>query len=104
MAMIYKSINVKEPLTSVELAELEAAEKKSAIYDDDCPELTDEQLSMFAAIAKKRREERRKMLVSIRLSPETFEKAKKLGRGYTGILSRLLDMALSNPDMVKKCL
>lgn len=103
--MIYKSINVKEPLTSVELAELEAAEKKSAIYDDDdCPELTDEQLSVFAAIAKKRREERRKMLVSIRLSPETFEKAKKLGRGYNGILSRLLDMALSNPDMVKKCL
>lgn len=49
-------------------------------------------------------QERRKMLVSIRLSPETFEKAKKLGRGYTGILSRLLDMALSNPDMVKKCL
>lgn len=32
------------------------------------------------------------------------EKAKKLGRGYNGILSRLLDMALSNPDMVKKCL
>ena len=32
-----------------------------------------------------------------------FEKAKKLGKGYTGILSRILENALNNPEILKQC-
>ncbi|MCI6100020.1 MAG: BrnA antitoxin family protein [Selenomonas sp.] len=73
-------------------------------YDEDCPELTEEQYEMFARIAAKQRAGRKKRLVSIRVSPDTLEKAKKLGKGYTGVLSRLLDLAINDPEMVAKCL
>ena len=55
-------------------------------------------------IAQQRRDENRKKIVSLRISNETLEKAKKFGRGYTGILSRLLDIAIDDPDMLKKCI
>ncbi|MDD6119498.1 MAG: BrnA antitoxin family protein [Selenomonadaceae bacterium] len=73
-------------------------------YDEDCPELTEEQYKEFARIAAAQRAERKKQLVSLRLSPDTLAKAKKLGRGYTGVLSRLLDLAINDPAMVSKCL
>ena len=55
-------------------------------------------------IAQQKRDENRKKIVSLRISNETLEKAKKFGRGYTGILSRLLDIAIDDPDMLKKCI
>ena len=47
-------------------------------YDEDCPELTEEQYEEFARIAAKQRAGRKKRLVSIRVSPDTLEKAKAL--------------------------
>ena len=44
------------------------------------------------------------MTVLLRLSPATIEKAKLLGKEYTGILERLLDLAVNDPETVKKCL
>lgn len=80
------------------------AMKRPIVYDDDSPELTEEQYRAFAIVAEEQRKARRKEIVSLRLSHDTLEKAKMLGRGYTGVLSRLLTMALDNPDMVRKCL
>ena len=34
------------------LEEIRAAAKKSITFDEDCPELTDEQLQKFAVLAK----------------------------------------------------
>lgn len=48
--------------------------------------------------------EKEKVTVLLRLSPATIEKAKLLGKEYTNILERLLDLAVNNPEMVKKCL
>lgn len=104
MTLIRKTIDVKAPLTKNQMAELEQASKMGVVADNDCPEITDAEYAKFAELAKKRREEQRKPLVSIRLNPETYAKAKKLGKGYTGILSRLLDMAINNPEMLRKCL
>jgi hypothetical protein len=33
-----------------------------------------------------------------------MEKARALGKGYTSVLSRLLDAALNDEEMIKKCL
>jgi len=66
--------------------------------------LTEEQINELKMIAQQKRDENRKKIVSLRISNETLEKAKKFGRGYTGILSRLLDIAIDDPDMLKKCI
>ena len=93
----------QEP-TAEQCQSIREAMKRPIVYDDDSPELTEEQYRAFAIVAEEQRKARRKEIVSLRLSHDTLEKAKMLGRGYTGVLSRLLTMALDNPDMVRKCL
>ena len=63
-----------------------------------------EQLKQMALLAKKQRAERRRPVITLRVSPATLEKAKATGKGYTGFMSRLLDLAINNPEMVKRCL
>ena len=74
------------------------------IPDEDAPELTLEQYAEMAALAKKRRSKNVKPVIALRISPDTLDKAKATGRGYTGFLSRLLDNAINDPDMVSKSL
>lgn len=50
------------------------------------------------------RSEEEKETVLLRLSPDTIEKAKLLGKDYTGILEKLLELAINNPEIVKNCL
>jgi len=104
MTITNKMIYEKEPLTPEQIEEIELASKMPITFDEDCPELTDEQLSQMALIAKQQRADRRKPLMTIRVNPDTLKKAKSLGKGYTGIMGRLLDMAINNPDMLKQCL
>ena len=47
---------------------------------------------------------RRKEVISIRVLPSTIKKAKALGPGYTNILAKLIDLALDDPELIKKCL
>ena len=88
-------------LTEEEIRELEAAESKLPVYDEDSPKMTMEQLQEFKRM---NRENRTKPTVSLRLSPSTLKKAKQYGKGYTGFLSRLLDEAINNEELVKKCI
>ena len=83
---------------------LEALENRPIVYDEDSPELTDEQVSKMMAIAEQQRAERKRQLITIRVSPETLRTAKSLGKGYTGIMGRILDLAMKDPDMIRKCL
>ena len=104
MAISKMTVKVGQKPTKEQKQRIREAMKRPIVYDDDAPELTDEQYKAFAVVAEQQRKGRKKELVSIRLSHDTLEKAKMLGRGYTGVLSRLLTMALDNPDMVRKCL
>ena len=99
-----KEIDLNKPLTEEQKRMLKELETRPVQPDEDCPELTDEQLSQMALIAKQQRADRRKPLMTIRVNPDTLKKAKSLGKGYTGIMGRLLDMAINNPDMLKQCL
>ena len=47
---------------------------------------------------------RTKPTISLRISPATLKKAKQYGKGYTGLLSRLLDAAIDDEDLVRKCI
>ncbi len=90
--------------TEAQIREIELAAARPAVPDEDAPELTTEQLAEMAAIARERRAGAVKPVVALRISPETLEKARATGKGYTGFLSRLLDNAINDPQMVSKSL
>ncbi len=104
ISMVVKEIDVNRKLTKEELRMLEKAENIPIVYDDDSPELSDEELSKFKRISSVRKEERRKQTVTLRLSPRALKKAKSLGKGYTSVLSRILEAALNDNEMIRKCL
>ena len=99
MKMTFDEINTD--LTPEELLELEEAEKKTPVFDEDSPAMTAEQLMQFKRI---NHENRTKPTVSLRITPSTLKKAKQYGKGYTGLLSRLLDLAINDEEMIRKCI
>lgn len=102
--IVRKEIDITKPLTPKELEMLKEAEAAPIVFDEDCPELTEEQLSEFHRVSEIRKEERRKKTVTIRLSSKSLSKAKSLGKGYTSVLSRILEEALDDDDLIRKCL
>lgn len=99
--IIRKEIELTEPLTDEQKKMLEKLKTKPVRPDDDCPELTSEQLSQMVRISELNREERKKQTVTLRLSPQALRTAKSLGKGYTSVLSRILESALSDADVIK---
>ena len=104
MAIVASVLYGNEKPTKEQIEEIRQAAKKPIVYDEDCPPLTKEQLKEFARIAKEQRKLRKKQVVAIRLSPETAEKVKALGKGYSSVLSRIIDEAFRNPELLHKCL
>lgn len=99
--MVKMNLNeLNTELTVGELHELEAAEKKTPVFDADSPAMTAEQLMQFKRI---NHQNRTKPTISLRISPSTLQKAKQYGKGYTGLLSRLLDLAIDDEDLVRRC-
>ena len=84
-----------------ELEELDEAERKAPVFDEDSPAMTPEQIQQFKRI---NRENRTKPTISLRKSPATLKKAKQYGKGYTALLSRLLDAAIDDEELVRKCI
>ena len=60
-----------------------------------------EQLMQFKRI---NHENRTKPTISLRISPATLKKAKQYGKGYTGLLSKLLDEAIDDEGLVRNCI
>ncbi|MFI3257562.1 MAG: BrnA antitoxin family protein [Spirochaetales bacterium] len=104
MAIIKSTITPNQEPTAKQLEEVKKASALPITYEDDCPLLTSEQLKEFAVIAKLQREERKKQVLSLRVSASTLKIAKTLGKGYTSVLSRLLDEAIKDAELLKKCL
>ena len=102
MSMVKITLNeLNTELTSEELRELEAAESKQSRFDEVSPAMTMEQLMQFKRL---NRQNRTTSTISLRLSPATLQKAKQYGKGYTGLLSRLLDAAIDDEELVRKCI
>jgi len=88
--------------TDEQIKEIEAAMTRPIMPDEDAPELTLEQYAEMAEIARNRKSRQVKPVIALRVSIKTLEKAKETGKGYTGFLSRLLDNAIDDPQMVAK--
>ena len=99
--IVRKEIDLDQPLTPTQEEMLNALESRPISPDEVCPELTMDQLAQFQRISAANREERCKQTVTLRLSPQALRRAKSLGKGYTSVLSRILESALENPDIVR---
>ena len=93
--------DIDEELTNEELLELAIAAKKPISFDEESPEMDQDKLMEFKRI---NREKRIKQTVSIRLSANTIAVAKSYGKGYTSFLSRLIELAIKDKQLVEKCL
>ena len=100
--MVQTIVRSGQQPTDEQIKEIEAAMAKPVAPDEDAPELTLEQYAEMAAIARNKRSKQVKPVVALRVSISTLEKAKATGKGYTGFLSRLLDNAIDDPQMVAK--
>ena len=103
MAIVRKHIVMCEgdPLPESVVREVEEAYKRPIVFDEDCPEMTDEQLDKFAAMARERDAKRTRQPLSLDVLPTTVSAAKKYG---AAVMSRLLDLAVQDEAMLKKCL
>ncbi|MDE6774927.1 MAG: BrnA antitoxin family protein, partial [Ruminococcus sp.] len=99
---VYKDIDFSRSLTAEQPAMPKDAADSPAVPDEECPEITDEQIARLAETARMRRQQTEtKQTVAIRLSPQALTKAKSLGKGYTTILSRILETALADNEIIK---
>ena len=99
MKMCFKELD--SSLSKEELSELENAAARAIVFDDESPEMTPDMLNQFKRLKQKNRT---KQTASIRLSEKAQKFSKSYGKGYTSFLSRLIDAALDDAALVKKCL
>ena len=90
--------------TKEQIARLEKLKDRPIIFDDDAPEYTMEELEEMRLAAIQNRAEQKKEVVAVRLSARTLQKAKSYDKGYTGFLSRLIENALNDKDLVSRSL
>lgn len=99
-----KEIDITKKATPGQLKMLADAAGLPFPKDAEYPEFSEEDLKQFKKISEVRRTERQKQTVTLRLSPQALKKARSLGKGYTSILSRILESALDNPDTIRRYL
>lgn len=102
--IVRKTIDVSRDLTPEEIEMLDRAAQMPIPEDSEIPEFTKEELARFHRVSEEHNFGRRKQTITLRLSPQAISKAKSLGKGYTSILSRILENALNDPEMIERYL
>ena len=97
-----KNIDVKSKPTPEQIQMLANAKKIAISKDDEHPEFTNEESSKLKKISEEKKIDRQKQVVTLRLSGKALKKAKSLGKGYTSILSRIIEGALEDPEIIKQ--
>ena len=90
--MVKYRLDENAKLTEEEKRQIEEAKKLSIVYDEDCPELTEEMKKAF--IAARKAKPYKGEQITLRVSDETLEKAKSMGEDYISILEKMLDKAV----------
>ena len=89
----------KEVIARVKKAVRQAREVPP-VYDPDCPPSSPEALKEFAFLAAERNRRKKKQSITIRVSPDVLQSYKIMGRGYTAIMSDVLQYAAKNPAVI----
>lgn len=101
---VRKEIDVSAPLTEEQIAELEALKDRPVVPDEENQELTDEEFAKMVSIRQFKLEQQKKQIVSVRLSSRALNKAKAFGKGYTSLLSQILEKTLADDELLKRYL
>lgn len=105
MALVKSVLRAGEKAPVSAIKEAEAAVRRGAVFDEDCPPTTEKEFAVIEEILAKRKADREKRNVSLRVSARMLDQTReRVGKGYTGFLSRLLEAAMEEPELVKKCL
>ena len=99
--VIRTTLEERGSITPEEIEMLTRASSLPIVFDEDSPELTEEDLKGFRRVSEQNRQERNKQTVTLRLSPQALRKAKSLGKGYTSVLILILEGALSDNDVIR---
>jgi uncharacterized protein (DUF4415 family) len=95
-----KYIDITQDPTPEQIAMLKKAATFPLQDDAEYPEFSEAELLEFKKVSAERKPERQKQTVTLRLSPQALRNAKSLGKGYTSVLSRILEDALTDPDTI----
>lgn len=101
---VRKEIDVSAPLTEEQIAELEALKDRPVVPNEENPEMTDEEFAKMVSIRQFKLEQQKKQIVSVRLSSRALNKAKAFGKGYTSLLSQILEKTLADDELLKRYL
>ena len=88
-----KMSDINKNLTDEEIDEINGAGNMPIVYDEDSPKMTKKMLTQFHSFDS----------VPIRISRETLNRAKSIDKDYRGFLSRLLEAAFKDSNLIKKC-
>lgn len=102
--IIRKEIDLSAPLTPEQIKMLEEMDKRSVVPDEDSPAYSKEELIRLKKLAEQKRAEKQDLIVPVRLSPQSMEKAKSLGTNSATVLSQLLERLLNNDNLLKQCM
>ena len=101
MGTVHFTLTENTQLSEESLAEL-AALKDRPIDLSDIPEITDEEIREIRSMG---RDLKKRQMFSLRVQNNTINWWKQnVGEGYTGVMAKLLDEAIKNPEWIKKCL
>lgn len=101
---IRKTINEIGLGTEADRERVKKAKRKPVVYDEDCPPLTNEQLLQFRKARQEKDRENRKEVLSVRIKQSSMNRLKALGPGYSNVVAKLIDIGLSDPELLKRCL
>ena len=101
--IVRKTIDFSRPieLTPEQERMLEALKDRVPEPDEESPELTEEDFDRMRKAMEERQARKRKEVVTLRLKPQTIKKAKSLGKGYTTLMSDILETVFSNDELLK---
>ena len=102
--IIRKEIDLSAPLTPEQIKMLEEMDKRPVVPDEDSPAYSKEELIRLKKLAEQKRAEKQDLIVPVRLSPQSMEKAKSLGTNSASVLSQLLERLLNNDNLLKQCM
>lgn len=102
--VVRRVVKLGDKPTPEQIKMLEEMERAKIVHDEDSPYFTYEELEEMERITEERRKERKKEVVTLRISAAALRKAKATGKGYTGFLGRLVENALEDKDLVMRSL
>ena len=102
MAIVKKKIDISKPLTQEQRNRIVEASRLPLMQDEDAPELTDFQIEEIRAVIDSRQAEDGGQDVTIHLTEMSAQKVRDWGSDYKSILNRVVNMAISEPELLKK--